>query len=143
MPRLTDDETALWTAWKRATETVRTRVADDISAATGLSDPDFGVLTRLLDLGGGELRQNELAASMGWHRSRLSHQLTRMQDRDLLTRTPAGPGVLVTITPRGRAAADQARPVHAEAVRRHLADRVPPDQLPHLLALLTHLQDPS
>lgn len=62
----------LWAAWKGASEAVRAAVGADITAATGLSDPDFGVLTRLTDLGDGTLRQSELAKSMGWHRSRLS-----------------------------------------------------------------------
>jgi len=124
--RLTDDERRLWHAWKRASEVVRARVADDISAATGLSDPDFGILTRLLDLGDGALRQNELAASMGWHRSRLSHQLTRMEQRGLIARAAAGEGVSVSITADGRAAAQAALPVHARSVRRHLTDLTPP-----------------
>jgi DNA-binding MarR family transcriptional regulator len=126
---LTDDEMRLWHAWKRAAETVRARIADEISTATGLSDPDFGILTRLVELGDGTLRQNELAASMGWHRSRLSHQLTRMEQRGLLSRRPAGDGVEVRVTPSGRDAATTARPIHAAAVRRYLSGLLPADQL--------------
>jgi len=118
---------------------VRARIAEDISAATGLSDPDYGILTRLEDLGGGTLRQNELAASMGWHRSRLSHQLTRMEQRGLVTRAAAGDGVAVSVTAAGRDAAAKARPVHAAAVRRHLTRHVPPQRLGEFTALLHRL----
>jgi DNA-binding MarR family transcriptional regulator len=114
----TSDE--LWHAWKRATETVRSRVAADITAATGLSDPDFGVLTRVVDAG--RMRQSALAESMGFHRSRLSHHLSRMRERGLITTEPAGNGVDVLATERGRALVQQARPVHAAAVRRYLLD---------------------
>jgi DNA-binding MarR family transcriptional regulator len=120
--RLTDDEMALWHAWKRAAETVRTRVAEEVAAATGLSDPDFGVLTRVAEVGGGSLRQNELASSMGWHRSRLSHHLTRMEQRGLITRRSAGDGVEVLITREGEVVRSRARPVHAAAVRRCLLE---------------------
>ncbi|QUQ65983.1 MarR family winged helix-turn-helix transcriptional regulator [Kutzneria sp. CA-103260] len=146
MDLLTEDELRFWHAWKHASETVRARVAEDISAATGLSDADFGILTRLVDLGegsqgGGSLRQNELAASLGWHRSRLSHQLTRMEQRDLIRRDPADGGVVVTITDRGTADVAAARPVHAAAVREHLLDFVPPRQAGEIAALLGVIAD--
>jgi DNA-binding MarR family transcriptional regulator len=117
---LTAEELDLWQLWKIATESVRTLVAVDILAATGLSDPDFGVLTRVVELGGGRMRQNQLAESMGYHRSRLSHHLSRMEDRGLVAREPADGGVDVIATAAGAAAVAAARPVHAAAVRRHL-----------------------
>ena len=122
MDRLTAAELDLWHAWKLATESVRTLVAADIMAETGLSDPDFGVLTRVVELGGGRMRQNQLAESMGYHRSRLSHHLTRMEERGLVTRAPADGGVDVIATASGAEAAAAARPVHATAVRRHLLE---------------------
>lgn len=122
MERLSDDEMALWQAWKLASETVRTRIATDITSATGLSDPDFGVLTRVVELGDGRMRQNRLAESMGYHRSRLSHHLARMEDRGLITRAAVSGGVEVIVTAAGRAAVNRARPVHAAAVREHLIE---------------------
>ncbi len=138
---LDDDELALWHAFKRAGEAVRAAVAEEITRATGLSDPDFGILTRLDDAGG-RLRQHELAASMGWHRSRLSHQLTRMADRGLVTRTEVDGGVEVGVTDAGREQAAAARPVHAAAVRAHFLDRLPDDGRAQLAALLADLAAP-
>ena len=120
--KLSDDEMELWHAWKLASETVRTRVAADIATETGLSDPDFGVLTRVVEIGNGRLRQNRLAESMGYHRSRLSHHLTRMEERGLIVREPAAGGVDVVTTTLGLEAVKAARPVHAAAVRRHLIE---------------------
>jgi DNA-binding MarR family transcriptional regulator len=122
MRKLGSDEMALWHAWKRATESVRGRIAADITAATGLSDPDFAVLTRVVEIGGGGMRQNQLADSMGFHRSRLSHHLSRMRERGLITTQPAGNGIEVIATEHGHALVQQARPVHAAAVRRYLID---------------------
>lgn len=136
---LNEDETRMWQAWKKAAETVRARLAEQLDAATGLSDPDFGILTRLEDLGDGELRQNELAVSMGWHRSRLSHQLTRMEQRDLVTRSGVTGGVLVGITPLGRERIAAARPVHARAVRASLISRIPPESAAAVLSALESL----
>jgi DNA-binding MarR family transcriptional regulator len=139
MSDLTADEAELWHLWKSAADAVRTRIGDELAAATGLSDPDFGVLSRLIDLGAGTLRQNELAASMGWHRSRLSHQLTRMEERGHVTRTAVPGGVQVAATSAGAAAIAAARPVHAAAVRAHLAALVPPAQRAEFAATLRRL----
>ena len=72
MEQLDAEEMALWHAFKNVSESVRAKVAADIAASTGLSDPDFGILTRIVELGDGRLRQNQLAESTGFHRSRLS-----------------------------------------------------------------------
>src|SRR5579875_3484501 len=119
-PPLSPEEMALWHALKQGSEAVRSRIMADITAATGLSDPDFAVLTRVTEDGGGRIRQNELAAMTGFHRSRLSHQLTRMRERGLITQEPAGGGVEVVVTGHGRDLVRKARPVHAAGVRRHL-----------------------
>jgi DNA-binding MarR family transcriptional regulator len=144
MAGLDKNETELWAAWKGAAEEIHGKVAADITAETGLSDPDFGVLTRLVELGNGRLRQSDLARSMGWHRSRLSHHLTRMEQRDLLRRrdSPDG-GVEVEVTPAGRSAAIAARPVHAAAVRRHLVEPLSRRERDSLRAILGRLSDPD
>ncbi|GAA4663929.1 MarR family winged helix-turn-helix transcriptional regulator [Frondihabitans cladoniiphilus] len=140
---LTDVEKHLWHLWKQASETVRSRIAGDLLAETGLSDGDFGVLSRLVDLGGGCLRQNELASSMHWHRSRLSKHLTRMEERGLVVRGPSGDGVEVSILPAGTEAIERSRAVHAEAVRRHLIRLVPDGLAPELAAILDAVLHPE
>ena len=137
---LSPQELAVWHAWKAMTETVRGLVARDISEATGLSDPDYGILSRLSDLGGGRLRQHQLAASMNWDKSRLSHQLSRMQQRGLIDRARSGEGTVgVTITREGRAALGRARPVHASAVRRHLLEPLGRGRIPAVLDMARRL----
>ncbi|TCK25119.1 MarR family winged helix-turn-helix transcriptional regulator [Pseudonocardia endophytica] len=139
--QLTPDELRLWHAWKHASERLRARIGEDIARDAGLSDPDYAILTRLIDLGSGVLRQNELAASMAWHRSRLSHQLTRMEGRELVQRATVDGGVEVHVTSTGREAAEVARPVAAAAIRRHLVDRIPDRDLQRTVALFEELAD--
>jgi DNA-binding MarR family transcriptional regulator len=132
---------SLWTTWKRASESVRARVAEEIAAKTGLSDPDFGVLTRVVEIGDGVMRQNQLAESMGFHRSRLSHHLSRMEERGLVTRYQSGDGVEVRVTETGQAMVRKARPVHAAAVRRYLTEALSESErrsLETILQKLTH-----
>jgi DNA-binding MarR family transcriptional regulator len=111
-------------------EDVLSRVGHDISQATGLSGPEFGVLSRLAAIGKGQMRQQELAGMMGWDKSRLSHQLTRMSERALIERRNAdAKTVLVLLTDFGRKKLDAARPIHAESVRRNLLSRLTQEQI--------------
>ncbi|MGU3293804.1 MarR family winged helix-turn-helix transcriptional regulator [Williamsia sp. M5A3_1d] len=127
--RLTTAELALWHQFKLVGEKVNAAVERDILAASDLTGPEFGVLTRLVDLGDGTLRQFELATSMRWNKSRLSHQITRMEKRGLVTRgTAEAATVAVSITDAGQRALVPARPAHAESIRSNLTDKVTADQ---------------
>jgi DNA-binding MarR family transcriptional regulator len=133
---LTARELQLWHAWLKISENVIAQVARDVAEASGLSAAEYAVLERLAALGNGRLRQRELAAALNWDKSRISHQLTRMHERDLLTRTKTTQeGSQVAITRRGRDALAQARPIHARAVRRHLIERLAPEHAETILTL--------
>jgi DNA-binding MarR family transcriptional regulator len=136
---LTEQEQRLWHAWKIAADNVRQRVAKDIKTGSGLSDQDFGIVTRLVELGGGELRQNDLGALLQWDRTRLSHQLTRMETRGLVSRSSVNGGVLVRVTDEGARLVRVARPVHAAAVRKHLLQRTEGVDQTALLGILEQL----
>ncbi len=111
-------------------EEVLERVGRDISEATGLSGAEFGVLSRLAAFGKGEMRQQELASVMGWEKSRLSHQLSRMQKRKLIDRRAGeGRATLVVLTKAGREKLGSALPIRAESVRRNLLSRLSAQQI--------------
>lgn len=135
---LTGRDAELWDAWTAATDALA-QVAADVARQTGVSEPDLLVLTHLRDRGDGRLRQSALASATGWHRSRLSHHLRRMADRGLITRTEVPGGVDVSTTTMGRAALTRARPVHADAVRRHLVEALPPRDRERLLGILRRI----
>jgi DNA-binding MarR family transcriptional regulator len=131
---LSPRELRVWHAFRALGEDVLARVGRDIAKATGLSGADFGVLSRLAALGHGEMRQQSLARMMGWDKSRLSHQLTRMQERSLIERRRTdGNTVLIEITEVGRERLEAARPIHAESVRRNLLSRLSPEQIDTLV----------
>ncbi|TFC01045.1 MarR family transcriptional regulator [Cryobacterium adonitolivorans] len=135
-------ERALWFAWKRAHEVLRTRVAEDVRAATGLSDPDMAILIHAADVDG-TVRQNQLAVVLGWDRTRLSHHLSRMEDRGLVTRRRVTGGVEVEVTDAGIEIVAVAQPVHAAAVRRHLIEPFTGVQVEHLRQALDRIAAPD
>jgi DNA-binding MarR family transcriptional regulator len=127
---LSPRELRVWHAFLLMGEDVLGRVGRDIAQATGLSGPEFGVLSRLAAIGKGEMRQQALARVMTWDKSRLSHQLTRMQQRGLIERRYTERNtVLVVLTKLGREKLESARPIHAESVRRNLLSRLTPEQV--------------
>jgi len=125
---LSPQEFRVWHAFRLMHEDVLGRVGRDITQETGLSGPEFGVLSRLAVKG--EIRQQVLASMMAWDKSRLSHQLTRMQERSLIERRRTdGKTVLVALTKLGREKLDAARPIHAASVRRNLLSRLTQEQI--------------
>lgn len=131
------DPVDLWSTFKRVHEVVRARVIADTAETVGLSEPDLTILVNL-DKAGGALRQSELAASLGWDRTRISHQLTRMGKRGLVARE-RGEGVTVRLTDSGRATVAAVHPGLDAAVRRHLTDRLTPLELATLDAVFRRL----
>jgi DNA-binding MarR family transcriptional regulator len=119
------ESTELWLLWKRAYETVRTAVIADMTTASGLSESELSVLVCLHE-SGGVLRQNAMAATLGWDRTRLSHLLTRMEKRDYIARGKVANGVEVTLRPVGRRTIDASVPALEASTRRHLLDRLGP-----------------
>jgi DNA-binding MarR family transcriptional regulator len=139
---LSPRELRIWHAFLYMGEDVLERVGRDIARTTGLSGPEFGVLSRLAAFGKGEMRQQELATAMGWEKSRLSHQLSRMQRRKLLERRAGdGRSTLVALTRTGREKLGAALPVRAESVRRNLLCRLSAEQIETIIRVSNLLSD--
>ncbi|MBM7091085.1 MarR family winged helix-turn-helix transcriptional regulator [Streptomyces sp. NPDC012461] len=128
----------LWLLWKRAHETVRAAVIADMTTTSGLTEAELSVLVCLYE-SGGTLRQNAIAATLGWDRTRLSHQLTRMEKRDYVTRDKVTNGVEVALRPEGRRTIEATVPSLEASTRRHLLDRLGPDDAAALKAVVERL----
>ncbi|WP_431817416.1 MarR family winged helix-turn-helix transcriptional regulator [Gordonia jacobaea] len=122
--RLNDTELLHWQQWKRAADRVWSSTVDQITAETGLSGADFSVLTRVAESDGNRIQQARLAELLGWERSRLSRQISRMVDRGLLTRDVAQGVRTIGTTEAGQSQVVRARQAHSRAVRTHLFGRI-------------------
>ncbi|TWF74996.1 DNA-binding MarR family transcriptional regulator [Pseudonocardia hierapolitana] len=88
----------------------------------GLSGAEYTLLVPLSEAPGGVLRARDLGRMVGWERSRVSHQVTRMEKRGLVAREECGEdarGSMVRLTDAGRTAIVAVAPAHVAAVRRH------------------------
>lgn len=107
-------------------------------AGSGVSGADYQMLTPLAEAGSAGMRPRDLGYSAGWDRSRLAHQLGRMEKRGLVTREPAtddGRGTLVRITAAGRDALRKAAPGHIEWVRENFLSLLTPAERRMLVGL--------
>lgn len=132
---LTDEQQRIWRNWLRLNRELTATLAREMAGASDLSMADFAVLVNLTDVPDGRVRISELADELGWERSRVSHQLKRMQARKLVERFECiedGRGSFVGITATGREAIAQAAPPHVEAVRRLFIDHLDEAELADL-----------
>ncbi|MDQ1530024.1 MAG: hypothetical protein QOE37_129 [Microbacteriaceae bacterium] len=130
---LTSGEASTWRFIQRLTDLAQGVVEAEIRAAADLSTSEFDVLRCLLAAPGRQLRQNELAAELGWDKSRLSHQLTRMEHRELIERQKSGRVHAVAMTRLGVQKFDLAGSAHAAAVRTLLAEHLSKEEREALL----------
>lgn len=139
MSTVDEGDVALWLAWKRAVEISRADIRADIMAATPVSDSDLTVLA-YIDQAGGTARQNVLADATGWDRTRLSHLISRMEERGHVSRTRLANGVEVALLDAGSLALSQARAPLAEAVRERFTSRLTTEQLTVLRDIIAALE---
>jgi DNA-binding MarR family transcriptional regulator len=119
-------------------ERLRAQVARDLQVDSGLSDADYMVLVHLSEANEHRVRMNDLAARLNWSKSRLSHQLARMQARGLVERAECpsdGRGAFAVLAPAGLAEIERAAPMHVASVRRHLIDVLDAEQLSQLAGI--------
>ncbi|MGO1057075.1 MarR family winged helix-turn-helix transcriptional regulator [Crossiella sp. CA198] len=121
-----------WRGFLTMQSRLLSHLARELQRQSGLSDADYAVLVGLSEAPDGRLRLNELGAELQWQKSRLSKQITRMQDRGLVQREECptdGRGAFATLTDQGRATIEAAAPLHVDQVRRYFADVLTPAQL--------------
>ena len=115
---LSDDQQRIWRNYLALGSRLQVAMNRQLQARCGLSLADYEVLVVLDERG--SIRVLELAAALGWEQSRVSHQLRRMRDRDLLERRNSEDdrrGATVEITAAGSAALATAAPDHVALVR--------------------------
>ena len=115
---------------------------------SGLTATDYKILAALSEHPAGRVPAQELCALLQWEKSRLSHQVRRMQERGLIAREPNpadARSAMICLLPAGRGAIEDAAPQHVHNVRRHFIDLFSPAELGMLAALnervLRHLAE--
>lgn len=123
--QVSDAEWAAWKSFMLMHRALDRRLGDRLQHNSGLSIPDYAVLLPLWEHPDHRIRAGELARAMGWEKSRLSHQLGRLEDRGLVTKEECGDdlrGKWIVITAAGRRAVLGAMRDHNHAIREYFFD---------------------
>ena len=105
---------------------------------SGLSGADYEVLAVLSGHDGDRMPAHDLCNTLDWEKSRVSHQVRRMQKDGMISREPNpddARSTMVCLLPAGRAAIEKAAPEHVADVRRNFIDLLTPAELDMLAAL--------
>ncbi|MFG2220031.1 MarR family winged helix-turn-helix transcriptional regulator [Streptomyces sp. NPDC048685] len=142
-PRWLDErEAAVWKQYRDLQRRLQSALDRQLARDSTLSGAEYAVLVPVSESPGDVLRARELQAELGWERSRLSHQISRMESRGLVAREPCtddARGSMVRMTPQGRDAIEAAAPQHVETVRHSFFDPLSPDEVDTLGVLLGRL----
>ena len=129
---LTPNEEQAWRSLQFMQMRIEAAMARDLAAHTDLSYPEYLVLVALTDHAPSKVRLTELAETLGWEKSRLSHLVSRMEGRGLVERASVPSdrrGCFVVLTKQGSTAIAAAAPVHVASVRRLFFDQLSPNQV--------------
>ena len=132
-------ESRAWRGFMVMQAQVRRRVAQQVQRDSGLSEADYEVLVHLSEAAEGRLRAVELANATQWEKSRLFHQITRMEARGLVVRDSCEKSrqAHITLTAEGRTVIEAAAPIHVDHVRRWFIDALSTEQLDALADIAT------
>ncbi|GAB2741998.1 MarR family winged helix-turn-helix transcriptional regulator [Amycolatopsis magusensis] len=122
---LSEREMLAWRSYIVATLHLRQRLHRELAEEHDLSLIDYEVLVALSASDDGRVRMSELAAMLGSTKSRLSHQVGRLEHEGYVQRErdPADRrGVITVLTEHGRSLLQRAAPTHVTGVRAHLID---------------------
>lgn len=129
---LDESEMRAWLGYRRMHLLLNARVNRDLARDSGLSEPDYDVLSNLSAAADRRGRLSELATRMLWSQSRLSHHISRMEQRGLVAREECesdGRGSVIALTTHGLRTLQKAAPEHVMSVRRHVIDLLTPEQI--------------
>lgn len=141
---LSDQEQQHWRSWLAAYLLLPDRLGRDLQRDSGLTFADYEILVRLSEADGRRLRMSDLASITMSSRSRLSHQIDRMQKAGLVSREQCSDdkrGFFAVMTERGWQTLVAAAPGHVDSVREHLVDVLTPEEFAELGRISQKLAD--
>ncbi|MFI5954844.1 MarR family winged helix-turn-helix transcriptional regulator [Cryptosporangium sp. NPDC051539] len=132
---LSPDEQRTWRAYIEANRLLNEALDRQLQRDAGMPHTYYEILVRLADVPGRSLRMSELAHSSLSSRSRLSHAVSRLEERGWVRRESCptdGRGALAVLTDEGYRVLRAAAPAHVAEVRKRLIDRLTPEQVAQL-----------
>ncbi|MFD3805096.1 MarR family winged helix-turn-helix transcriptional regulator [Streptomyces sp. NPDC058611] len=137
-PWLTESEQCAWRTHLDVSRLLMHQLEKDLQPF-GLTNNDYEILVNLSESDENRMRMSDLATATLQSKSRLSHQITRMETAGLVRRVNCESdrrGLYAVLTDEGMETMRKVAPHHVASVRRHFIDLLPPEALAALRASL-------
>lgn len=121
----------LWRAFGSMYQQLSRALDRRLQQDAGISQADYVVMMVLSENPDRRLRPVELGERLSWEKSRVSHQVARMESRGLVERIECatdGRGTWVSLTAEGRRTLLSATRDHAAAIREYFFDEIGTDE---------------
>ncbi|MCX4587112.1 MarR family winged helix-turn-helix transcriptional regulator [Streptomyces sp. NBC_01481] len=131
---LTDDEQCTWRTHLDVSRLLMHQLEKDLQPF-GLTNNDYEILVNLSESADRRMRMSDLAAATLQSKSRLSHQITRMENAGLVRRENCESdrrGLYAVLTEQGTQTMEKVAPHHVASVRKHFIDLLSPQALAEL-----------
>ena len=124
---LSESEQETWRSVVLMQQQLNVLLERELLRTAGLSLADYAVLVTLSEADNYTLQSRDMALHLAWEKSRLSHQVRRMESRGLVERVACATdarAAMVRLTDAGLAVIKQAAPSHVDLVRELLFDPI-------------------
>ena len=141
-------ESKAWRAFHKIGTSLLPHLGRQITKHSGITGAEYVVLVTLSELTTPSVSLNRLAQGLGWEISRMSHQISRMEDSGLVKKTKNqfdSRCFDVSITSRGRKIADAAIPLQSKEINHCFSEVLTQAQMKALIeiseAISTHMKE--
>jgi len=129
---LNKTETQAWRGFHALRTDLISHLARELVRECGLSESEYRILVVVSEAPDRRIRARDLCQALGWERSRLSRQISRMENRGTVQRVDCesdARGFDVRLTPSGLATITAAAPIQLQAVRHCFIDLLTTEQM--------------
>jgi DNA-binding MarR family transcriptional regulator len=141
---LNQEQQKHWRAWIASSTLLTDRLSRELQESSNLTINDYEILVRLSESDNRAMRMSELASQTLLSRSRLSHQIDRMEKAGLVERTVCDTdrrGQVAHMSELGWQTLVDAAPAHVESVRKHVLDVLTDEEFVALGSALSKIAD--
>ncbi len=137
-----------WRAFHRISSRLLPHLGRQVTAHSGISSAEYVVLVALYEAPFPSINVNKLAVSLGWEISRMSHQISRMQEHGLVFKEQNERDARcfdVWITDKGKQIAESAIPLQSLEINHCFSNVLTPEQMKSLIeisdAISSHMKE--
>ena len=143
-----DLDSKAWRAFHKIGTSLLPHLGRQVSNHSGISGAEYVVLVALSELPVPSVNLNRLAAGLGWEISRMSHQVSRMDEAGLVKKTKNLEDSRcfdVSITAKGRKIAEAAIPLQSKEINHCFSQVLTQVQMKSLIeiseAISSHMKE--